>query len=483
VIIEFLTGGYAPHIRVGAESAGTDPATIPVLPFVDLSPTPENEYFSDGLTEELIHALTKLPGMRVVAWNTAAQMRERQQDIPAIRRQLKVGSILSGSVRIAGSSLRVRAQLVDTESGVYRWSETFDRQMQDVFAIQEEIARAIVRTLRVQLGGAPEPRPLSRGRTSLAAYNWYLKGRYLWHRRSPEHLRQSVQCFENAIAADDGSALAYAGLADAFSLLVDYGLMSPVEGIAAAETAAGRAISLDPELAEPHVSLAFIRGTYEWQWEESERLYRRAIELNPGYATAHHWLGVDLYGVTGRFQEALAEIEIAAALDPLSSIILEGRGYVRMLLGRYEEAFEMYREILTFDPSFYKAYTSMGRACAQMGKHAEALELLQKGRSLAGDLPNILGALGQVYGQAGDRQNACALLKELEQLAETRYVPATTFAIVHLGLGNSAQALTFLEQACEARESALTGLKVHPVFASLRGEPRYQKLLEHLRLA
>ncbi len=492
VVIELVKGSYAPQIRAKTEAAATLPrseptpssvVTIAVLPFVNLSPNPDHEYFSDGLTEELIHALTKLPGMRVVAWNTAAQLRGRQQDILAIRQQLKVGTVLTGSVRIAGPSLRVRAQLIDTESGVYLWSETFDRQMQDVFAIQEEIARAIVRTLRVQLAGAQEGALAGRARTTVSSYDWYLKGRYLWHRRTPEELAQSVRCFENAIAADGNSALAHAGLADAYSLLVDYGLMHPAQGLPHAKAAAERAIALDPGLAEPHCSLALIRGLNEWEWADAERLYLRAIALNHGYATAHHWLGGDHYAILGQFEEAIAELNMAVQLDPLSSIIRETRGYTRMLKREYQAAIEEYREILTMEPSFYKAFTSMGRAYAQMGRYEEAIEMLQKGRSLAGDVPSILGALGQAYGLVGDERRARELLAELERLAQTRYVPSTCFAFVHLGLGEKVKALEWMERGCDQKQSVLTTIKVHPVYDPLRGEPRFDALLRRVGFA
>ncbi|SPF47899.1 Tetratricopeptide TPR_4 [Candidatus Sulfopaludibacter sp. SbA4] len=485
IVIEFVKGSYAPQIHVKGETPPAPSAvvTTAVLPFVNLSPHPDDEYFSDGLTEELIHALTKVPGMRVVAWNTAAQLRDRQQDILAIRQQLKVGAVLTGSVRIAGPSLRVRAQLIDTETGVYLWSETFDRQMQDVFAIQEEIARAIVRTLRGQMAGKQESAIAPRGRTTISSYDWYLKGRYLWHRRTPEDMAQSVKCFENAVAADGNSALAQAGLADAFSLLSDHGMMHPAEAVPRAKAAAERAIALDPDLAEPYASLAFIRGLYEWEWEDAERLFKRAIALNPGYATAHHWLGCDHYAMLGRFDEALDEITIAIQLDPLSSIIQENRGYILMLRREYEAAIAAYRELQAFDPTFYKGYTSMGRAYAQIGRYAEALAMLEKGRSLAGDLPSILGAMGQVSALSGDERRARELLAELERLAQTRYVASTSYALVWLGLGEKAKALDWLEKGCGLRESPLTTLKVHPVYDPLRGEPRFQELLRRLRLA
>ena len=428
--------------------------TTAVLPFANLSPNPDNIYFSDGLTEELIHALTKVPGLRVVAWNTAAQMRDRSEDLTAIRQQLKAGTVLTGSVRIAGSRLRVRAQLIETSSGVYLWSETYDREMQEVFAIQEEIAGAIVRTLRVQLAG-----PAVRGRTSVSAYDWYLKGRYVMHRRTPEDLKRSVVCFENAVAADPNSALAYAGMADAQSLCVDYGLVSPAEGFVRAKTAAERAIALDPELAEAHASLAFISSIYEWEWGVAGRQYQRAISLNPGYAPAHHWLAVDYHANLGNFELALDEIAIAVQLDPLSSIIREGHAYTLMLMHRYQEAIEGYREILSYDPAFYKAYTSMGRAFAQLGRYEEALAMLEKGRTLAGDLPSILGAMAQIFALSGDPGRACGLVQRLEAMARERYVPMSVFAIAWLGLGDKSRSLDCLEKACELRESPVTVMK------------------------
>ncbi len=384
-----------------------------VLPFADLGGKPENQYFSDGLTEELIHALTKVPGLRVVAWNTAAQLRDRQQDMRSIRDQLQVGTVLTGSVRIAGSSLRVRTQLIDTGSGVYLWSETFERRMQDVFAIQEEIARAIVRTLRVQLRDSGEGALLARGRSSIGSYDDYLRGRYYWHRRTPEDLARSVEYFEAAISADQNSALAYTGLADAHTLLVDYGLASPATGMPKAKAAAMRAIELDPTVAEAYASLALIRSLYDWEWQEARGLYQRAIELNPGYATAHHWLGVDWYALTGRFAEARAELEMALQLDPLSSIIREGQNFVALLERRYEDAVRGYHEMMADDPTFYKAYTSLGRVYAQQGKFQDAITMLEKGRSIAGDIPNILGALGQVYALSGQPERAREILRQL----------------------------------------------------------------------
>jgi serine/threonine-protein kinase len=491
ILVEFVPGSYQPRITLRTMTAANqpapkpapDPVTIAVLPFVNLSANPDDEYFSDGLTEELIHAFTQLEGMRVVAWDSAARLRGRQQDVDAIRRQLKVGAALTGSVRIAGHSLRVRAQLIDTADGVYLWSETFDRQLEDVFAIQEEIARAIVRTLRLQLAGGGDLRLDSRSRTTISAYDLYLKGRHFSRRRTPEDLRRALRCFEAAVEADASSALAHTGLADTLSLMMDYGLMHPDQAMPQAKSAATRALALSPDLAEAHVSLAFIRGLYDWEWEDAERLYLRALALNPGYASAYHWLGVDLYAVEGRFEEALETIETAIALDPLSSIIREGRAYLLMLMRRFDESLDSYRRILETDPEFYKAYTSMGRTYAQQGRYSQALEMLEKGHSMAGDMPSILGAMGQVCGLAGDRERARGLLAQLHEQSRHAYVPGTCFALIHLGLGERERALDWLERTCARRELPIASCKVHPAYDALRDEPRFHALLRTLRLA
>ena len=485
VLIEFAAGTYAPRIRYRNEIPEVIPPalrSVAVLPFANLSRRAEDDYFSDGLTEELIHTLTKLSGVRVMAWNSAVRMRGTEQDLPALRRQLQVSHILTGSVRISGAGLRVRAQLIDTETGAYLWSETFDRQMQEVFAIQEEIARAIVRTLRVQLAGGVERVILTRSDTSLSSYDYYLKGRYHWHRRTPDDLTRSARYFEAAIEADPHSALAYSGLADAYTLLVDYGVVHPVEGIPQAKSAAMRAIQLDNNLANAYPALALIRSHCDGAWDEAELLYRKAIALNPGCATAHHRLGIVYFALLGRFVEAIEELETAIRLDPLSSILYEGRAVLNLLQRRYDEALQGYRAVLELDPRYYRAYTGMGRTYALMGRFGEALAMLEKGRALGGDLPYILSGLGQVFALAGDHASSRCILAKLHARAREGYIPSTCFAIVHLGLGERDRTLDWLEKGCEQREMRLAILKVHPVYDELRGHPRFQAILKRLGL-
>jgi TolB-like protein/Flp pilus assembly protein TadD len=485
VLIEFASGTYAPRIRYRNEIPEIIPPalrSVAVLPFTNLSRRAEDDYFSDGLTEELIHTLTKFSGMRVMAWNSAVRMRGTEQDLPALRRQLQVSHIMTGSVRISEAGLRVRAQLIDTETGAYLWSETFDRPMQEVFAIQEEIARAIVRTLRVQLAGGAERVILTRSDTSLSSYDYYLKGRYHWHRRTPDDLTRSARYFEAAIEADPHSALAYSGLADAYTLLVDYGVVHPVEGIPQAKAAAMRAIQLDNNLANAYPALALIRSHCDGARDEAELLYRKAIALNPGCATAHHRLGIVYFALLGRFVEAIEALETAIRLDPLSSILYEGRAVLNLLQRRYEAALQGYRAVLEFDPRYYRAYTGMGRTYALMGRFGEALAMLEKARALGGDLPYILSGLGQVYALAGDHASSRSILANLHARAREGYIPSTCFAIIHLGLGERDQTLDWLEKGCEQREMRLAILKVHPVYDELRGHPRFQAILKRLGL-
>ena len=483
LVIEFPKGSYAPVFRERAEAIA--PAETPraraiaVLPFSNLSAEPDTEYFSDGLTEELIHGLTKLDGLMVVAWSSAARLKGQPYDVREIGRQLNVSTVLVGSVRGSSDRLRVMAQLVDTSNGRYLWSETYDRQIEDLFAIQEEISRAIVKTLRLKLI-APA---IQHGAYNLEAYNLYLKGRFQWNKRTAEGLKRSVQLFEQAIAIDQGFALGYAGLSDAYSLLADYGLVKPADIMPAAESAARKALEIDPTLAEAHASLGLIRSLYAWEWAEAERHYRRAMDLNPGYATAHYWFAIDYLGMLGRWEEAFQKIDLALELDPLSPIIREGKGFLMMLSRRYDEAIEEYRQTLDLDCFFYKAFTSMGRASTQKGMYEEAISMLQKGRSLSGDLPSILGALGQTYALANRPGDSRRLLEELAELAKRRHVASTCFALVHLGLGEKEQALDWLETGARGRETSLAGLKVHPAYDNLRGEPRFEALLRKLGMA
>jgi serine/threonine-protein kinase len=493
--IELPRGGYAavfhaPQASTPQQQPAPSQRTIAVLPFANLNSGSENDYLCDGLTEELIHSLTRVRELRVVAWQSAARMKGREEDLDAIREKLRVETILRGSIRCSGDRLRITAQLIDAANGYYLWSEAWDRSAADVFAIEEEIAQAIVNTLRGRL--LPEsPVRLTPKATSIECYNLYLKGRFHWNKRTPDGLRLGLRCFEEAVSLDPDWALGWAGLGDSFAVLAENGLLPQETAIPAANRAAERAISLDPNLAEAYATLGLLRSRYDWKWDEAAVFFRRAIDLNPGYATAHFWYGFHYLAMTGRLEEALAEAELAVSLDPLSAIAQEGRGFVLMVSRRYEEAIEQYRLLLEFEPSFYKAWTSQGRVYAQMGDYARAIEVYEKGLQLGGTIPNILAALGQAHALNGEKDRARELLQQLHEMSSsasrtgsgTSPVPATCFAILHLGLGENDRALEWLEAGMEQHQMSLSALKVHPVYDPLRHQPRFQALLERLGLA
>jgi TolB-like protein len=496
IMIGLPKGAYLPFFKMRAAAAqGSQTSllassgsalaprkSIAVLPFANMTKGADDDYFSDGLTEELIHLLTRIPTLRVVAWSSTSKLRGREADLAGIRRQLRVGSVLRGSVRRTPERVRVTVQLIDSASGDYLWSETYDRGLENVFEMQGEIARAMVQALRLKLTGLPQTET-SRRAPTVACYNLCLQGRFHANKRTAEGLRKSVERFEEAILADESCAEAYAGLADAYSLLADYGLLSPAEAVPKARAAAERALELDPQSAEANVSLAFVRSLFEWRWEEAEALYRAAIAVNPGYSRARHWYGVDFLGLLGRCQGALSEVRAAHDLDPLSMIIREGLGNVHMFCRDYPRAVSVHREVIDLDPGFYKGYSSLGRVLSLMGKYDLAIAALERARELGGEVPNILAALGEVLGRAGRTEEAHAVLDELTALSQMRWVPASSFAILHLGLGDHPAALTHLETATDRREMPVTALKVHPLYDPLRSEPRFQRLLERIGLA
>lgn len=486
IVIDFPKGAYAAEFRwkSSAKTALPVPAaaaekSLAVLPFSSLSGEDKGDFFSDGLTEELILRLTRLKGLRVVAWYSASQFRGREEDLSQIREQLKVGVVLRGTVRRTESRVRVTVQLIDAASGAFLWADAFERGMHDMVAIQQEIAHSIVATLRPALNMTPEP-SVAPPRLNPECYSLCLEGRFHANRRNAEGLQRSVICYQRAIETDPLSATAHAGLADAYSLLADYGIVHPNHVIPLAESAARRALELDENSAEAYVSLAFIRSTRDWRWTEAEALYRRAIELNPSYARAYHWLGSDLLAVLGRMDEAEEAIRMAIELDPLSLIVHEGLGYNHMLRRNYEASLESHRRLIDMDPTFYKAHASVGRTLCMMGRYAEAIQSYEKALEMIGGVPNIIGGKGQTLALAGRVDEALQCLKDLETMARSRYVPSTCFAVIHLGLGELSKCLDWLERSCDQHELNAKVIVFHPLWDPLQGEPRFERLVRRV---
>jgi TolB-like protein/Flp pilus assembly protein TadD len=481
LVISLPKGSYAPLFSdLASTDAAARPATrtIAVLRFDNLSSDTDAEYFSDGLTHELIHRLTSVKNLKVVAWSTAARIIGSEQEVLLSARNLGIAFLLTGSVRISGDRLRVLAQLIDTADDAYLWTETYDRRMHDIFAIQDEIAAAIARALADRLG-TPVGIPAA-GARNLEAYKFYLQGRFHLNKRSGAGLRRAAELFSAAIEIDPGFAAAHAGYADTYTLLADYTHEVPSEALPKAKAAALRALELDPGLGEAQASLALILSIYEWRWDAAESRYREAIRLNPGYVSAHHWFGIDHLMPLGRFAEGHRELDAALELDPLSPIVREAPGMLYMIEKRFAEALCEYAAVQDLDPFFYKAYTGMGRVHLLTGNYSAAIDRLEEGRRLAGDLPTILAALGQAHALSGNTPKAHEFLGQLRALAETGFVPYSGFAIVQLGLGQKEAALDALERGCERHDPSCAAIGVHPVYEPLHQEERFQQLVRRV---
>jgi TolB-like protein/Flp pilus assembly protein TadD/predicted Ser/Thr protein kinase len=451
--------------------------SIVVLSFADVSRGRELEYLCDGIAEEIIGALTKVDGIRVVARTSAFSFKGKNEDIRTIARKLNVDAVLEGSVRMADNRLRINAQLINAADGYHLWSERYDRQMEDVFAIQDEITLAIVNKLKVTLLGGEREALVKRSTEDVEAYNLYLKGRYFWNKRTETGYLKSLEYFRQAIDKDPTYAVAHAGIADSYDLLGWYGYLAPEEAFPRARTAAQRALGLNPTLAEAHASLGWISANYDWDWAAAEREYKRALELNPSYATAHQWYS-EFLTYMGRHDESIAEGHKAQELDPLSIIINNDVGQVYYFARRYDEAIAQLRRTLEMDPDFAVAHYLLGLALAQKSLHDEAVEEGRIAATLAGeDDALILSQLGVIYAVSGREAKARQVLAELEELSREKYASPFPVALVHAGLGEKDSAFEWLEKACEKRDHWVETLKVHPVLDGLRGDERYSKLL------
>jgi TolB-like protein/DNA-binding winged helix-turn-helix (wHTH) protein/Flp pilus assembly protein TadD len=455
--------------------------SLVVLPFVNLSANPDNEYFSDGLTEEITNVLAHINGLRVVARTTAFQFKGKAQDVRAIARQLHVNAVLEGSVRREQNRLRVTAQLNDAQGGYHIWSQTYDRDEGGVFEIQEDISRQIARAVRPN-GSSPRAVPGSR---NLEAYNFYLKGRYYWNKRTGENLKTAIGYFQNAIAKDPGFALAWSGLADCHVLTSDYTPpTAPKESYPKARAAAQKALALDRTLAEAYTTLAYVKLQYDWDWAGAESDFRKALQLNPGYATAHQWYGQYLSAM-GRSDEALAELKRAQELDPVSLIIQANIGRVYLFSRRYDQAIEQLRAALTMDPSFAVAHAFTGLAYTAKSMYSEAIGEYQTSLKLTmpHSNPYVISFLGYAYALCGKRAEAQEMLHELAELSKRGYLPAGTMATVYIGLGDKDRAFHWLTKSVEQRGVDVSPLKVDPLFDPLRSDPRFAALLHRMNLA
>ena len=480
-------GGNSPA-RMATSSASKVNAqpSIAVLPFVNMSPDPENEYFSDGLAEELINALTQLKGLRVAARTSAFTFKGGHESISHIGRELKVDTVLEGSVRKSGKRLRITAQLINAADGYHIWSERYDREMEDIFDLQDDIARKIVDKLRLRFDMDSQEPLIKHYTENLEAYNLYLKGRYHLNLRTEPSLLKAVECLEKAVSEDDGYALPHAGLAEAYILLnLDCPLLlgetAPSDTHSKAKDAARRAIALDESCAEAHVALALVYYRLDWDWKQSEKEFLRAIELNDGFATGHHQYAM-LLATLDRLDEALVEIKRAHELDPLSPIISTAVGRILHFSRRYEEATAQCRRTLELNSQFAGAYFDLGLTYLEREMYSEAIAAFERLKELSEDPKGAMLELAVTYFRMGERDKGLEIYEELMELSKTGYISRLPLALVHNESGNREKAFELLEQGFAARDSNLVYLLCEPTFDSVRSDPRFQDLVNRMGL-
>ena len=460
------------EVSTEATSAAAAPS-IAVLPFLNLSADPDNEYFCDGLAEELLGALTKIRRLFVVARASAFSFKGKDLDAREIGRRLNVNTILEGSVKKSGDQLRVSVRLINADSGFQLWSARFDRRLTDLFALQDEITLAIIEQLKVELLEKEKLALLGRRQGNLEAYNLYLKGRYYWAQR-PQGINKAIEYFDLAIDKDPHSALARAGLADCYVTLGSWenGVLPPVQAMAKAKAAATKALELDSRLAEAHATLAYRTTHYDWDWTIAEAQYRRALELNPNYAVSHHWYSHYLTAM-GRTAESLAASKRCLELDPLDLVINIHMAWHHHFARQYDEAVEQCWKTNELHPnSFWPPYF-FALAYQQQGRIAEAAAEFKKAIQMSGGVTFTTAGLGHLYASAGESAEARAILDELRSRARKTYVPAYDLALVCAGLGRTDEAFEWLDKAFEERSGWLTYLKAEPRLDSLRGDSRF----------
>ena len=466
--------------RVAAARAPRLPS-VAVLPFLNLSADPENEFFADGITEDVIAQLSKIRSLKVISRGSVMRFKRREQSLREIAIALDVGTLVDGSVRRAGRRVRIAAQLLDADTDRHLWAETYDRELTDIFAIQSDVALQIAAALQTELTHEEQTRIRKEPTEDVEAYQLYLLGRHSLLRWTGDGVLQGLNYLEQAVARDPGYALAYAAIAHAYTEvgLGIAGELSAREAYERARAAVTRALELDPGLAEAHAMLGFLKFVGDYDWKGAEAEFRRAIELNPNSGDAYDTYGLMLSAL-GRFDEALAAQRRAHELDPLSH--RHDAATTLMRAGRYDEALRLAARIIELEPEFALAYATQGWAYLLKGMPDEGLASLERASALSPESTLFLAQLGQAYGRVGRTREARDVLGRLEELSRRRYVSPYHLAYVHAGLGEDELAMDWLERAYEERAGGVYGVKGSFLFASLRDHPRFKTLLEKMNL-
>jgi TolB-like protein/Flp pilus assembly protein TadD len=478
LIIDLPKGGYAPVfrrretpvlLRRSSGAAVVSRNTVAILRFADHSVGRDLEYICQGVREEIVHHLARLPSLRLLA-----------SDEPQVVEDAEPALIISGSARRSGDRLRLTATLVDGAHGCYLWSESVDAGIDDVLAAQERVATAIYDKLEPELRDKRLGSRIRGSSENLAAHNLYLQGRYHLNQRTDDGLRKALDFFEKALVEDAESALAHAGLADAYGLLAHYGVFGPAEAWTRAASSAATAVMLDAESAEAHTSLAHVKSTQDWDWANAEREFQRAISLNPSYATAHHWYAMSCLAPLGRLDEALNEIKIAQSIDPVSSIVARDLAIIHFYRRDFEMALEQCDHTIELNPHFAPAYWMLGVIQEQLKDFDESAAAFQRAVHLSPQTPRMHGALGRTFALSGRRRQALEVLQKLEAYAKERYVSPLEFAWIQFALGDLDLGFSWLAKAAEDRAFDLISINVDPRFDVLREDRRFPAIANHI---
>ncbi len=462
-------------------SAQLDRRRVAILPFRNMSPDPNDEYFAEGMTEELITTLSKIGKLIVIARTSVMQYKNTIKRISDISKELGAGTLIEGSVRKSGNRVRITVQLLDSMTEGHVWAENYDKQLDDVFAIQSEIAEKVAKELRVQLVESDKEKLEKIPTTSTEAYVLYLKGRYFWNERTRDGISKAIRYFEEAVNRDERYALAYTGLADCYYILQNWAYAKPSEVLPKAKEYADKALLLEETLAEAHVSLAHIL-TCNWEIEQAARELRRAIQLNPNYARAHQFYGNLICKPRGDFEEALTAIEEAERLDPLSPMIGANKGDILLAAGRYTAAAQKYSEVIQANPEFFYAHMMLGEALVATGSFEEGIAAIKRSLEISPGNPVLLSRLASSYAVAGRTDEATDQLGELKQISELRFVPSSLVAEVYSSLRQPDIAFLWLDKALGEHGNSIVQDIRDPPFDAIRSDPRFLTLIRRLGL-
>lgn len=456
--------------------------SIAVLPFENLNKDPDMEYLCEGITDNLIDKLSQLQSLKkVIARSSVFRYKGKQIDAKVVGQELDVDALLISNVSQRGDELSINVELVKTVDNSHIWGNQYKRKIREIFDVQKEISNAITENLRLKLTGDEIKRLAQRYTENRNAFQAYLKGRYYWNKRTEENFYKSITYFNQAIEMDPNYALAYAGLADSYSMLASFICLPPQEAFPKARQAAMKALEIDETLAEAHTSLAYIEANFDWDFAGAENRYKHALDLNPNYSTAHHWYGWLLF-YKGRMDEGLIELKRAQELDPLSLVINSSVAWGYYANSEYEKAIEQCKKALEIDPNFAYVYSVLGKVYVQKPLFGDAIEEFQKAIDLSGTSPQYSAELGHAYALAGKTEEAHRILEELQKFSKQKYADAWDIAMVYVGLGEIDRAFQWLEKALEERAISLKYLKVEPRFDRIRSDQRYKALLKKIGL-